>query len=371
MRSCGVDICTVLRSEILDGKYDGASRFPSEPSLARRFEVSRSTITRVLATLKQDGLIVSRKGSGSKVRFEKLGGSRCIGILVPGPESSSFYAGIVKGAVEKCRELGYEPLIRRVTAADGKMEQRRGASAVASEFIRNHVDGVLLCPFSAAPNDFDVNVIILDALQNEGITVQLVNRPVGGAKGETCDLVWIDNVDAGRRVAAHLIDMGVRRCIFLCCPDVESVRMRYIGLTTEFTEIRKSAVWQIKRPPVSDRTVKGWMQRFKPQAIVCGNDYYAYMLLTTLSRIGVAVPDEIMVSGFDDVRYEERPICGLTTISQPLVDIGMTAISRLVERIRSHSLPRCSITLDAPLIVRASTTSEKFRSRKRKKEKDC
>jgi DNA-binding LacI/PurR family transcriptional regulator len=147
--------------------------------------------------------------------------------------------------------------------------------------------------------------------------------------------------------------------------------MRYIGLTTEFTEIRKSAVWQIKRPPVSDRTVKGWMQRFKPQAIVCGNDYYAYMLLTTLSRIGVAVPDEIMVSGFDDVRYEERPICGLTTISQPLVDIGMTAISRLVERIRSHSLPRCSITLDAPLIVRASTTSEKFRSRKRKKERNC
>ena len=153
MTTSNVDICAALRSEILDGKYDGATRFPSEPALARRFGVSRSTVTRALDRLKRDGLIVSRKGSGSRVRFEKLGGSRCIGILVPGPESSSFYAGIVKGAVEKCRELGYEPLIRRVTAADGKMEQRRDASDVASEFMRNHVDGVVLFPFSPSPND--------------------------------------------------------------------------------------------------------------------------------------------------------------------------------------------------------------------------
>ena len=58
------DICAVLRSEILDGKYNCG------------------------------------------VRFEKLGGSRRIGLLVPGPDSNLFYAGIVKGAVEKCRELG-------------------------------------------------------------------------------------------------------------------------------------------------------------------------------------------------------------------------------------------------------------------------
>ena len=114
------DICAVLRSEILDGKYDGYARFPSEPSLARRFGVSRSTITRALDRLKHDGLLVSRKGSGSRVRFERLGGSRCIGILVPGPESNDFYAGIVKGAQAKCRELGYEPLLRRVTAADAR-----------------------------------------------------------------------------------------------------------------------------------------------------------------------------------------------------------------------------------------------------------
>jgi DNA-binding GntR family transcriptional regulator len=48
------DICAVLRSEILDGKYDGGVRFPSEPALARRFGVSRSTVTRVLDRFKQE-----------------------------------------------------------------------------------------------------------------------------------------------------------------------------------------------------------------------------------------------------------------------------------------------------------------------------
>lgn len=351
-----VNIGAILRSEILDGKYDGAIRFPSEPALARRFGVSRSTITRVLAILKQDGLVVSRKGSGSRVRFEKLGGSRRIGLLVPGPESNLFYAGIVKGAVEKCRELGYEPLIRRVTAADGKMCQRREAAAIAREFIESHVDGVLLLPFSPLRGDLDVNAIILAALHKEGIAVQLVNRPIDGANGGACDLVCIDNVAAGRRIATHLIGRGVRRCVFLESPPVESIRLRYVGLTLEFEDIKGSEVHRVSGRAESTRVVSGWLRRFRPQAFACGSDGVARRLMNMLSKIGVGVPDDVMVTGFDDVPSEMERDCGLTTIAQPLAEIGSMSILRLVERMRNRSLPRCTILLDAPLVVRASTT---------------
>ena len=356
MTSGKVDICVVLRSEILDGKYDGIARFPSEPALARRFGVSRSTVTRALDRLKLEGLLVSRKGSGSRVRFEKLGGSRRIGLLVPGPESNRFYAGIIQGAVSKCRELGYEPLIRRVTAADGKMRQRRDASIVAREFIESHVDGVILLPFSPMRGDLDVNAIILAALRKEGIAVQLVNRSIGGQEGEECDLVCIDNVSAGRRIAAHLIGLGVRRCVFVEHPQVESVRLRYMGLALEFESVRGGEVHCVAGRAESTRVVGGWLRRFRPQAFACGSDFSARQLMDALSKIGVAVPAEVMVTGFDNMPGEAECDCGLTTVAQPLAEIGSTAIMRLVERVRDRSLPRCTILLDAPLVVRASTT---------------
>lgn len=347
------DIGAVLRSEILDGKFNGGARFPSEPALARRFGVSRSTITRALDRLKHDGLIVSRKGSGSRVRFEKLGGSRCIGILVPGPESNDFYAGIVKGAQEKCRELRYEPLLRRVTAADGKMRQRRDAAAVAREFASRHVDGVVLFPF--APH-LDINEFIMEALEKVGIAVLLVNRQVDGPRGEICDLVSIDNVAAGRKIARYLIGRGVRRCVFIDAPAVDSVHLRYVGVYSEFADIRGGECLRVKGGVESARTVMGWMRRFRPQAFACGNDRTALKLMDALAKLGFAVPDDVMVTGFDDVPSEAERDCGLTTIAQPLAEIGSTSILRLVERMRSRSLPRCTILLDAPLVVRASTT---------------
>ena len=356
MTSLKPNICSVLRSEIIDGKYDGGVRFPSEPALARRFGVSRSTVTRALDRLKQEGLLVSRKGSGSRVRFEKLGGSRRIGLLVPGPESNLFYAGIIQGAVEKCRELGYEPLIRRVTAADGKMRQRRDAAIVAKEFIESHVDGVILFPFAPLRGELDVNAIILAALYKEGIVVQLVNRLVDSPKGETCDLVCVDNVSAGRKIAMHLIERGVRRCVFLSGPRIESVHLRYIGLASEFAEIRGGEVHRVSWNAGSANGVRGWLRSFRPQAFACGSDSVARGLMDVLSKIGVAVPDDMMVTGFDGVQYGPERGCGLTTVVQPLAELGSMSILRLVERMRNRSLPRCTILLDAPLVVRASTT---------------
>ena len=73
---------------------------------------------------------------------------------------------------------------------------------------------------------------------------------------------------------------------------------------------------------------------------------------------GVAVPGDVMVTGFDGVPGESEHAGRLTTIVQPLAEIGSTAITRLVERVRNRSLPRCTILLDAPLVVRESTAAK-------------
>ena len=104
--------------------------------------------------------------------------------------------------------------------------------------------------------------------------------------------------------------------------------------------------------------VRGWMRRLKPQAFACSCDVVAFRLMDTLSKIGVAVPGDVMVTGFDGVPSESEHAGKLTTIVQPLAEIGSTAIARLVERVRNRSLSRCTILLDAPLVVRESTAAK-------------
>ena len=346
-----------IRLDILAGKYDGGVRFPSEKSFARRYGVSRSTVTRVLETLKHDGLVASRKGSGTFVCFDRLGGSRRIGLLVPGPESNGFYEGIVKGAVAKCYELGYEPMLRRVVSEDGKIRQRREAAAMAQDFILNHVDGVLLMPFSQSAGEVDVNSTMLSSLRKKGIVVQLVNRTVDSPEARECDLVRIDNVDAGRRLARHLISKKARRCLFLdngLRSRIESVNLRYIGISAEFGELRLGEIRCFEGTSNDAKKIGRWVRRYRIQAVACATDWIAERCLRSLSECGIRVPQDVLVTGFDGLSARPGSI-SLTTIKQPLDEIGSVAISRLVDRIRKRSLPQCEIIVNSELVIGGTT----------------
>ena len=106
------------------------------------------------------------------------------------------------------------------------------------------------------------------------------------------------------------------------------------------------------------RTVRGWLRRYSSQAIACETDVAARLLLRTLSAADIKVPDDVLVTGFDGLQAESN-MPTLTTVRQPLADIGSVAISRLVERIRKPSLPRCDIVLDAAFGIGETTEKTK------------
>ena len=75
----------------------------------------------------------------------------------------------------------------------------------------------------------------------------------------------------------------------------------------------------------------------------------------TLDELGVIVPDDIRVAGFDDVRYANLLRVPLTTIHQPCRAIGSAAVQAMVERLTNPGLPARDILLDSRLVVRRST----------------
>jgi len=129
-------------------------------------------------------------------------------------------------------------------------------------------------------------------------------------------------------------------------------------LSAEFAALEGCEIRRVGGSAGSAQLAGDWMRKFKPQAFACSCDVVAFRLMDTLAKIGVAVPGDVMVTGFDGVPSESEHAGKLTTIAQPLAEIGSTAIARLVERVRNRSLSRCTILLDAPLVVRESTKAK-------------
>ena len=93
----------------------------------------------------------------------------------------------------------------------------------------------------------------------------------------------------------------------------------------------------------------------RPDAVICESDYVAAVLRNTLDKLGLSVPKDVMLAGFDDVRCAVTMFPPLTTVHQPCEDIALVAYRALRERMRDPSLPPRRILVPAPLVVREST----------------
>jgi DNA-binding LacI/PurR family transcriptional regulator len=95
--------------------------------------------------------------------------------------------------------------------------------------------------------------------------------------------------------------------------------------------------------------------RLRPEAFVCANDYTAAQLMTTLSSLRVSVPSQIRIVGIDDVKYASLLQVPLTTIHQPCLDIGTTALLAMLDRLERPNAPARDFLLDFRLVVRQSS----------------
>ena len=97
----------------------------------------------------------------------------------------------------------------------------------------------------------------------------------------------------------------------------------------------------------------------RPDAVVCESDYVAAVFRNTLGKLGLSVPGDVMLAGFDDVRCAMTAAPPLTTVHQPCEDIATLAYRTLRERIADATLPPRRIHIPAPLVIRASTSVPK------------
>jgi LacI family transcriptional regulator len=265
--------------------------------------------------------------------------------LVAMEETSLLFTDtVIRGAEWSADRHGYSLLLMSA----GLTRPDHGASL--GEFI-GKVDGLIL----------------LDRVLREDRVVPLTKRvPVvllaGSGRSRSAVTVRCDNEGGMRALAKHLVgDHGLRRTAFVAgfaeSPDNAARGGTFASAVTELGGTCEplhslSADWTASGAAgVMQRRLES--QRKLPEVIACANDQMAMGVIYALAAAGFRVPEDVAVTGFDDIavaRYMSPP---LTTIRQPSSELGAIAIDSLVKQLGGVDVPR-DVVLATKLILRRS-----------------
>jgi DNA-binding LacI/PurR family transcriptional regulator len=172
--------------------------------------------------------------------------------------------------------------------------------------------------------------------------------------------VTVDNVGGMRRLVEHLV--GVHRCrrfVFLGELQTVEIEDRYRGFVEAVVAAGLTAPPPTSSYPGLDGTtelaLRSFVERAElPDAFVCATDQEALVTLDTLTSVGLSVPGQVVVTGFDGIVAGQLSSPRLTTVRQPMGEIGQVAVRTLVRMLDEDPGPAPSTELPVELVIRAS-----------------
>ncbi len=355
------EISRQLHADIVAGRYGVNQRLPSESQLVKKFGVSRPTVARALRELEAKGLIKRRVGAGSYVQSPNPDAiaSRMLGLLVPGLATTEIFQVICGEIASLARVNDYGLLWGG--SANPREDTRAGlhhAEALCQQFIKRKLSGVFFAPTELISSQEPTNRRLAEALREAGIAVVLLDRDfVSFPARSDFDLVGLDNIAGGFMLAEHLIKLGCRRLFFVTRPhSAPTVEARIIGVREALLRHRIEPVtsWVQFGDPADIKFVRSLTAGKCADAYICANDHTAAILLRSMQTIGLRLPQDARVVGFDDIKYATLVSPSLTTMHQPCRDLAMIAFRTMMERLAEPTLPGRNIILSPRLVVRES-----------------
>ena len=305
--------------------------------------VSERTRTRVLAAITELGFV--RNESARQLRG---GGSRTLAYVVL-DAANPFFTDVARGVRDTAESAGLA-----VYLCDSGQDATRQA-AYLDLLEQQRVEGVLITPVDAGDER-------LLGLPRRGTPVVLVDR-AGGP--DQCS-VTVDDVLGGGLAVEHLLDTGHRRIGFIGGPPtLGQVADRLTGARAamaarggehgELVVLATTALTVAEGRRAGER-LAGLPAARRPTAAVCANDLLALGLLQQAVRLGLRVPDDLAIVGYDDIEFAEAAAVPLTSVAQPRHLLGRTAAEMVLEEARGEPGHRHRQVVFAPeLVVRAST----------------
>lgn len=334
----------------------GVSKFVVSKALSGKDGVSEATRERVIQAASQLGYFTQPRGYGQNRKQQptapEASNRQSVLVLMPNVRfqtaGSLYWGRILNGVTEALESFGLGVVIIS--------EQR--VDAVTSILNPDGFLGLIGIGQISTPLLLEVHRI--------GLPMVLIDHedPLIPA-----DTVFAGNVDASARLTSHLIGSGHRKLYFLGNSSFSrSFRDRWVGYRTAMEE-HGLPVQDVTDPlnklegidgAAYEPELRQWLakrkkQRNLPTALVCANDDVALVALRNLEALGVRVPEDVSLVGFDNIHESGGGTSPeLTTVHVPKEPMGRRATLRLLERTQDSKAPLEKILIASELVMRAS-----------------
>ena len=273
----------------------------------------------------------------------RTGRSQTLGLVIS-DLGNPFYAEFARSVERAAAAARYAVLLVDAQASSaGKAAAGEVAERMA-ELMSHPVDGVISTVRYPAVVKLDIPVVFL-------------GNPVRGR-----DSVTSDDVRGGRALAEHLLALGHRRFGLVTSPLPGGIPIRR-GALIERLRGEARIVWEYRTPPTESVApqVAALLQRRDVTIIVCSNDIVAISVQRALRDLGIGVPDDVSVAGYDDIPWAAIVTPALTTMKLPLAEMGRATVRFILDRLQDPARRSRRLSLPVTLVERESVARARSR----------
>ncbi|MCK8482443.1 LacI family DNA-binding transcriptional regulator [Aliiroseovarius sp. S2029] len=314
----------------------------SQSAVSRVFTPGASASKRTVEKVKKAADELGYRPN-SLARAMVSGKSRMIGLVVAYLENH-FYPEALEKLSNALQEQGYHILIFMASNASENID------SVVDEILDYQVDGIITASVAMSSD-------LTARCRKAGVPIVMFNR---SQDGPDLSSVASNNVAGGRKVAEFLIAGGHQKIGYIAGWEGASTqRDREAGFRAGLTEAGVSLHSRAVGDFRSDRAAEAARQMFsvddRPDAVFVCNDHMAFAVLDVLrTDLGLSVPGDVSVIGYDDVPIADWPAYDLTTVRQPANRMVAETVDLLLGEIDGTGRGPQKIEIDGPLVVRGS-----------------
>jgi len=320
--------------------------------VARAAGVSTATVSRVLnspaivahETLSRVHRAIESLGYRPNVFAQGLttNRSQLLGILLPDIHGE-FYSELLRGADVQARALGYHLLV----STQGSAQETPTFSPTILGFIGG------LAVMITEPNDR-----LWSQVNQAGLPLVVIDEK---CRGNGVDRILVDNRSGTQDAVEHLLtSVPPERCYFIGGPkeNFDTAERARVFVETLAKHKRKVSAEQVRYGEYSvewgQRACESLFEKRTPGpvGVLAADDEIAFGVLLAAKDLGVGVPSDLKIVGFDDTRLASLVRPKLSTVRVPMADVGSAAVRMLVDRLHEPKRPTETLTLPTELVIR-------------------
>ncbi len=335
-----------LLSKIKGGEYENGQKLPTEKQLCVLYQVSRITVQNAVLRLVDDGLVSRNKRGGTVVGKNAAYKNRII-IPIVLPYVDDMIHGFLYGAQKKALEYGYT--VKAYNSNNDYLKEK----SILQKFASHPPRALIIYPCSQF-----ANIPVISRLYAKNVPMVFVDREIIGTD---CPLVVSNNAQAMFELTCKIIKKGYKKLSYYGYFDdsLSPAKDRLNGFCMAHAICKLPLYDEFlitsgdSKLPNTARSIDDILKSNKiPEVICCLHDYLALEVIQKAQALGLRVPEDLGVTGFDN-RIAPTLQTGLTTIEQNFYEIGVAAVVTAHELMNGEK-PARRTKIKAQIIVRES-----------------